>query len=176
MKKVLVCLLVIFGVFGYFVFFNGQNIQNNNDYLRIHIRANSNLTVDQNIKYEVKNALVDELYDVVANADSKEGLILEIEKNKDNLEKVANNVLHKANTAYTAKISVNKEFFPTRVYNEDLTLTSGVYDALIVELGEAKGDNWWCIFYPPLCFMNVNYSKNTTYRSRIVEQIKKFFS
>ena len=178
MKKVIILSLVILSVFGYLFFFLHSNTTKNTEYLRIHIRANSNLTIDQNVKYEVKNALVDALYPIVAECTSKTQLMGKIEENKQNLEEVANNALHKANLNYNANIKLNSEFFPTRVYNNNITLLSGVYDALIVELGEAKGDNWWCIVYPPLCFMNINYGGNEkiTYKSRIVEQIKKFFS
>ena len=176
MKRIALVLFIIFGVFGYIVFLSSSTTQNNSDYLRIHIRANSNLAVDQNVKYAVKNSLVDALFPIVANCKSKSELISEIENNKSYLEEVANNSLHKAKLDYCAQISVNSEYFPTRVYNNEITLKSGIYDALVVELGNAQGDNWWCIVYPPLCFMNVNYSKNINYQSRIVEMIKKFFS
>ena len=71
-----------------------------------------------------------------------------------------------------------EEYFPLRVYNSSVTLQSGVYDALIVELGSAEGDNWWCVIYPPLCFMNVNYNgaNKTFFASRIMEQIRNFFN
>ena len=155
-----VCLIVL-SVFGYLFFFLSSNTTKNTEYLRIHVRANSNLTQDQDVKYEVKNSIVDALYPIVAKCTSKTQLMAEIDENKGGLEEVANKTLHNLNLSYNAKITLNSQFFPTRVYNNNITLFGGVYDALIVELGEAEGDNWWCIVYPPLCFMNVNYSKNT---------------
>ena len=177
MKKVIIVFLIILSVVGYAFFFLNTK-ENNCEYLRIHIRANSNLTIDQNIKYEVKNTIVDELYPIVANCNSKDELKKEIENNIEKLTNAVNSTLHKANLNYSANIKINSEMFPTRVYSSDLTLKSGIYDALIVELGQAQGDNWWCVIYPPLCFMNVNYggSEKIIYKSRIVEQIKKFFS
>ena len=73
---------------------------------------------------------------------------------------------------YSAKASVKKEKFPTRVY-QGVQLESGIYDALIIELGSGKGDNWWCVVYPPLCFTgeNVKYS----YKSKILQIIRSFY-
>ena len=72
---------------------------------------------------------------------------------------------------YRAKVELKQEAFPTRVYN-DVVLESGVYDALIITLGEGLGDNWWCVVYPPLCFS----SEKVEYRSVIVEFFKKIFN
>ncbi len=143
---------------------------NSVEYLRIHIRANSNDTVDQNVKYQVKNAIVNYLTPIVANCSSKEQAVSEINKNKSQLEKVSNNVLKSAGFNYQSRVSVRNELFPTRVYG-DFTLEEGFYDALIVELGEAKGDNWWCVVYPPLCFTG---TENITYKSKILEIISSF--
>lgn len=178
MKKFALVLLVVISLAGYVFLFNSQNVtQNKNEYLRIHIRANSNMEIDQDIKYEIKEQLVQALFPLVANCNSKQSLKLCISENQNQLTNIAQQCLHKANLNYSAKVSLNTEYFPTRVYNQDVVLESGVYDAIIVELGEAKGDNWWCVIYPPLCFMNVNYngSANITYKSRIAELIKKFF-
>lgn len=179
MKKILIVAFVIIGIIGYFCYFSSQNnAQNNSQYLRIHIRANSNLTQDQDIKYEIKNQLVQALYPIVATSNTKQALENNIQKNKAYLTQIAQDCLHKANLNYKVTISLNSEYFPTRVYNQDVVLKSGVYDALIVELGEAKGDNWWCVIYPPLCFINVNYngSQKITYKSRIYEIIKNFIN
>ncbi len=178
MKKILVICLLLISVTGYAFYFLNSNNTQNNEYLRIHIRANSNLNIDQNIKYEVKNSLVNALYPIVANSNSKEDLMLKIDNNLNSLTEVANNTLHKAKLPYSAKINIKSEYFPTRVYNDNLTLNSGIYDALIVELGKAEGDNWWCVVYPPLCFINANYngSNKINYASRIFEKVKKFFS
>lgn len=178
MKKLLLIALIVVSAIGYLFFIGAQNqTQSNSEYLRIHIRANSNLAIDQDIKYEIKDELVQALYPIVANSESKQQLQQNIKNNTKQLTEIAQNCLHKANLNYTAKISLNSEYFPTRVYNANTVLESGVYDALIVELGEAKGDNWWCVIYPPLCFMNVNYncSENITFKSRIAELIRKFF-
>lgn len=73
--------------------------------------------------------------------------------------------------SYRSKASVREEEFPTRVY-EDLTLDAGYYDALILELGSGKGDNWWCVVYPPLCFTGGECGY--VYKSKILEIIESF--
>ena len=67
------------------------------------------------------------------------------------------------------------EKFPTRVYGE-FTLESGYYDAVIVELGEAKGDNWWCVVYPTLCFTGGENVKYSSLILKVIEEFKQKFS
>ena len=74
---------------------------------------------------------------------------------------------------YTAKATLKREKFPTRNY-DGINFSGGVYDALIVELGTGSGDNWWCVAFPPLCFVPEETSENFRYRSLIVELIRKF--
>ena len=86
------------------------------------------------------------------------------------IEEVCDRVLKQDGFTYTSKACVRAEEFPTRVYG-DLTLESGLYDALIVELGSGTGDNWWCVIYPPLCFTSGTTS--VQYRSAIMNKFKK---
>ena len=141
-------------------------------YLRIHIRANSNFEEDQRVKYLVRDGLVEYLTPVVALCKDKAETQREIEKRLDELSFVATEILSQNGYNYKAKAILKRENFPTRVYG-DLTLQNGVYDALIVELGEAKGDNWWCVVYPPLCFAGgVLTAENIVYKSKIAEIIQ----
>ena len=165
LKVVLLSMLLIVFVIGMVSLSknNGTVIQNA-DYLRLHIRANSNSECDQNIKYEIKNQLLALITKDVAN-----------NQNKTKLENFVNNILKANNFNYISNITIKNEYFPTRTYN-NVTLTSGFYDAIIVELGTASGNNWWCVAYPPLCFMyeSENYGK-ITYKSKLLEIINNFF-
>lgn len=143
------------------------------EYLRIHVRANSNLECDQNVKYAVKDAVVELLTPYLASCDTKEKAEKTILGLKDEIEKVAKSVLEKSGFDYGATAEVKTEKFPTRVYNQ-LTLEEGYYDALILSLGEAQGDNWWCVVYPPLCFTGGNGSY--VYKSKILQVITDFLS
>lgn len=159
------------------LYLNGSNQTSlkSADYLRLHIRANSNSEDDQNIKFEIKNQVLNLITNDVANIQTKEDLAQYFITNKQSLENFVNNILKENGFDYISTITVKNEYFPVRTY-QDVTLTSGFYDAIIIELGKAEGNNWWCVAYPPLCFMYESSKMgNITYRSKIVEIINKFF-
>lgn len=179
MKKLyLILVLLILGLITTGLVFSEKSIErNNNDYLRIHIRANSNSEVDQKVKYLIKDEFVNFLTPKLAFCGSKEEVISMIDVESTNLENLADTILAENGFSYTSKVKINREMFPTRTY-DGLTLESGIYDALIVELGHASGNNWWCVIYPPLCFTNYsngNFS-GIVYKSKILEIIRQFFS
>ena len=122
------------------------------DCLRIHIRANSNSTADQDVKYLVKGEVVKLLSPLLEHASSTAEAKNIVASNMDNIENVANKVLKEGGMPYVAHAVMRREHFPIRHYG-NVTLAEGDYDALILELGEAVGDNWWCVAFPPLCFV-----------------------
>ncbi|MGN0819260.1 MAG: stage II sporulation protein R [Christensenellaceae bacterium] len=144
--------------------------ETNTEYLRIHIRANSNDAVDQNVKYLVKDEIVEYLTPIIAGCDSKDEAISSIKQNVDAINRLIDSFLQKNGFNYKSSLAIRKEHFPTRCYG-DLTLEEGDYDAVIVNLGSGKGDNWWCVVFPPLCFTD---SKNVKYKSAIKEIIDNF--
>ena len=150
-----------------------QPAQAENEYLRIHVRANSNDQVDQDVKYKVKDEVVKFITPYAAQCVDKETAMELISSILDEIEDVCDRVLRQNGFTYTSKASVRSEEFPTRVYGE-LTLEAGVYDALIIELGSGKGDNWWCVIYPPLCF--TSGTADVKYRSAIYDIVRKFFN
>lgn len=173
MKKLIATLFVLISVIATIIFVtNSTAAEANNEYLRIHVRANSNSQVDQSVKYLVKDEVVKYITPYAAKCVDKETAIKIISEITDDIEKVCDRVLKENGFSYTSKASVRSEDFPTRVYG-DLTLEAGVYDALIIELGSGTGDNWWCVIYPPMCF--TSGSADVQYRSAIYDIIRKFF-
>ena len=162
-----ICFVLIF-VYGGFNF----KEQYYEEYLRIHIRANSNLSIDQDIKYEIKDSVVDFLTPIISSCNVKSDFEKKLKQNLVNIECIANNILAQNSFDYKANARLDNEYFPVRSY-DNLTLQNGYYDALIIDLGSGEGDNWWCVVYPPLCFLNSN--ADYCYKSRIVEIIKKYF-
>lgn len=142
------------------------------EYLRIHIRANSNLQADQTVKYAVRDAVIEYLTPKVSECNTKLKAEKMLTENLENIEKTADAVLKTYGFSYTSRAAVREEEFPTRIY-EDLTLDGGFYDALIIELGDGTGDNWWCVVYPPLCF--TGEGSGYVYRSKIADIIDDFF-
>lgn len=147
--------------------------KNNADYLRIHVRANSNEQIDQDVKYKVKDEIVKFITPYAAECTDKQAAMKIIGGILGEIEEVANKVLAENGFDYKSRASVRTEEFPTRVYG-DTTLEAGLYDALIVELGSGTGDNWWCVIYPPLCF--TAGTAQVQYRSAIYDIINKFFN
>lgn len=145
-------------------------------FLRIHIRANSNTTSDQNIKLIVKDAVVVYLSGIVENIETKEEAKRTVASLLDDITVLSNDVLSSRGFSYTAKARLASERFPEKNY-DGLVLSEGDYDALIIELGEGAGDNWWCVIYPPLCFVygEDNGTDKIQYRSAILDFLKKLF-
>lgn len=173
MKKFLVIIAVI-AVLGATIFIlnTKSSAEAETDYLRIHVRANSNEQIDQNVKYKVKDEVVKYITPYAAECKDKQTAMQIIGGILSDIEEVCDGVLKANGFSYSSKASIRSENFPTRVYG-DLTLEEGVYDALIIELGTGKGDNWWCVVYPPLCF--TSSTTDVKYRSAILDIINKFF-
>lgn len=144
--------------------------QDNSEYLRIHIRANSNSQEDQRVKYMVKDAIVEALIPILADAETKEEAEALIQQNFSYINSVADSVLASEGFDYRAQARLDHEEFPARAY-EDITLPAGDYDAVIVNLGSGEGDNWWCLVYPAFCFTKTKNSTNYVYISKIWEII-----
>lgn len=155
---------------------SGCGSQENSRYLRVHIRANSNLAADQDIKQEIRQAVTEFLTPELAkHATDKDSALSVVRKNMGLLEARCNNLLTSSGFDYGAKLSLSREMFPLRSYGE-FTFDEGIYDALIVNLGDGAGDNWWCMVYPPLCFVGGedDGSGEIKYKSVIAELIEKF--
>jgi len=173
MKKLLVIILAVFAIIGIIAFageFPAQT-KNEKDYLRIHVRANSNDAIDQAVKYKVKEEVVAFITPYAAQCTDKAAAMKVIGGILEDIEKVCDGVLKANGFDYSSRAAVREENFPTRVY-DDLTLEAGLYDALIIELGTGSGDNWWCVIYPPLCF--TSGTCDVTYKSLIMDIINKF--
>ncbi len=121
--------------------------------MRFHVRANSDFSEDQELKLAVKEDVVTYLKPLLEDcesvAESKEILV----SNLRNIYTVARNTIVEQGYDYTVKVYVTQETFPEKVYG-DMVFPAGDYQALRIDIGEAKGQNWWGIMYPPLCFID----------------------
>ncbi len=141
------------------------------EYLRIHIRADSNDEEAQAVKYRVRDDVVAYLTPLVAGYDDKDAAMKGISRRLDEISAVASDTLRENGFFYGAVAELTTETFPTRIYGEYL-LPAGEYSALVLRLGRGEGDNWWCVVYPPLCFTEGN--GNVIYKSKIAEIIRRF--
>lgn len=174
MKKLLTILFLFLFLTSILILsFGCTETLNSQDVVRIHIRANSNEQIDQNVKMIVKDAVVTYLTPMLANcrnsAEAKNILI----DNINALTLIANEVLLENNFNYTSRVELKKEEFPYREYLS-YSFPQGIYEALIIYLGQGTGDNWWCVCFPPLCFIPDDQNEETIiYKSKIKEIIKK---
>ncbi|MDD4315600.1 MAG: stage II sporulation protein R [Clostridia bacterium] len=137
------------------------------EYIRIHIRANSNSEADQSVKHIVKEKVIAYLTPLLAETESKEEAQGVITDCLGEITARASRALNADGAPYGASAKLCREEFPARAYG-DLVLEKGVYDALIITLGEGQGDNWWCVAFPPLCFVEGSEAR---YKSKILEII-----
>jgi stage II sporulation protein R len=176
MKNIIAVVLILGLVAILLVGFSvGKHEQNETkDFLRIHIRANSNNTADQDIKYRIKDQIVNVLAPVLSNITTKQAAITAVENNLPMIKETADKVLTVNGFSYKSSADIRKENFPQRIY-DGVTVNAGVYDALIINLGSGLGDNWWCVIYPPLCFADntIDGEKGVIYKSKIKEIIEK---
>lgn len=122
---------------------------------RLHVIANSDSEVDQNLKYTVRDNLLNYMNDLCAHCTSKEEAISIASKHLDDFKQIALNTIQQEGFNYSVNVRIGNFEFPTKHYG-DISLPAGSYDALRVEIGEAKGQNWWCVMFPPLCFVDAS--------------------
>ncbi len=174
MKKISIILILLFTSV---IILGGcaNNSKENGKLLRIHIRADSDSYVDQNVKMSVKDEVVAYLDGKLKYETDFLQAIRTVNDSVQTIKAIADDVLAKGGFDYRATVKVAREYFPTRCY-EDIVVESGIYDALIIELGSGSGDNWWCVIYPPLCFVGREGEGEITYKSKIAEIWRKYFS
>lgn len=126
-----------------------------NSVFRLHVLANSDSTEDQALKLKVRDNVLSYMNTICANAKSKEEAITIAQNHQDDFKQIAINTIKENGYDYSVSINIDNFSFPTKTYG-DISLPSGYYDALRIEIGEAKGQNWWCVMFPPLCFVDVS--------------------
>ncbi len=125
-----------------------------NSVFRLHVIANSDTKVDQNLKYKVRDNLLKFMNNLCKNCNTKEEAINITKEHENDFKNIAIQTIKQNGYDYNVKINIGNFEFPTKQYG-DISLPAGFYDALRVEIGEAKGQNWWCVMFPPLCFVDV---------------------
>lgn len=125
-----------------------------NSVFRLHVIANSDSKEDQDLKYKVRDSLLKYMKEICGDCKSKDEAIALVTKHQEEFKQIALQTIKDNGYSYDVNISIGNFEFPTKDYG-DISLPAGYYDALRVEIGEAKGQNWWCVMFPPLCFVDV---------------------
>lgn len=154
-------IILIFFLFIMYIIFSINSYSNavvtdiSNSVFRLHVIANSNSQEDQALKYQVRDALISYMNSICENIHSKEEAIKIAYEHKDNFYNIAKQVIYDNGFNYNVNIEIGNFSFPTKNYG-DISLPAGFYDALKVEIGESSGQNWWCVMFPSLCFVDVS--------------------
>lgn len=122
---------------------------------RLHVIANSDSQEDQNLKYVVRDNLLSYMNEICKNTKNKEEAIKIAKQHENDFKQIALQTIREQGFSYDVNVRIGNFEFPTKHYG-DISLPAGFYDALRVEIGEAKGQNWWCVMFPPLCFVDVS--------------------
>lgn len=120
--------------------------------IRLHVLANSDKEEDQALKYIVKDAIVNEMANKFSSSESIDESREILIKSLSQVESIAKTTLEKQGSSYNIKAHYGRFFFPTKYYG-NFSLPAGEYEAVKVVIGEGKGANWWCVLFPPLCFV-----------------------
>ena len=122
----------------------------NQELIRLHVVANSDSEQDQNVKLRVRDAIVTNLSEGMANISDVRAAKEYLRANLPKIEAIANRTLEAAGVDSRAAVTLCKEAFNIRKY-DTFTLPAGIYESLRVVIGEGQGKNWWCVAFPSLC-------------------------
>ena len=125
--------------------------------IRFHIRANSDMEEDQSLKLKIRDEILKEMKMKFKDTETIDESREIIEANMMEMKSITEKVIKKEGKDYGVDISLGQDSFPTRKYG-NLVLPAGEYETLLITLGEGKGQNWWCVMFPPLCFVDISHS------------------
>lgn len=184
--KILKITFILIVLFSIFIFINAYNyveaILDNlyNSVFRLHVIANSDSKEDQNLKYIVRDNLLNYMNEKCKNFSSKDDVIQYARNNLTEIKQIAKNTIKENGYNYPVTVEIGNFEMPTKKYG-DISFPEGYYDALRVKIGKANGQNWWCVMFPPLCFVDsstgiVSDSSKQTLKETLSEENYKIIS
>lgn len=142
--------------------------------IRLRVIPNSNSSLDQNIKNKVKTYLEKSTYTLIKDTDTRETAITKIEDNIPVIEENVQRIFDENNYTMDFTINYGLNYFPEKEYR-GLKYEEGYYNSLVISIGKAQGDNWWCVLFPNLCFVDLEAKDDIQYKSWILEKINNIF-
>ncbi|MDK2801700.1 MAG: stage sporulation protein [Clostridiales bacterium] len=126
--------------------------------VRFHVIANSDSKEDQQLKLKVRDRIIEEMKEQFDGSENIEATKELIKRQIPRIEEIAKDEIKKWGKDYDVTASLGLYPFPTKVYG-DITLPAGKYEALRVVIGDGAGTNWWCVLFPPLCFVDATHGE-----------------
>lgn len=137
--------------------------------IRFHVLANSDSPEDQELKLRVRDKIIDAMSEDLENSKNVDETRNILMVNLDKIKEVAEEEIYKDEKDYDVSVSLGEHKFPTKRYG-NAVFPAGRYDALRVEIGSARGQNWWCVMFPPLCFVDVKHGLTDEKTKRELEK------
>ncbi|AIS53412.1 stage II sporulation protein R [Thermoanaerobacter kivui] len=175
MKKIIAFIVVVAVISGYFNTPKTSALQKEDlsrKLIRFHVIANSDSQQDQQLKLKVRDAILFNLNPKFEKAKSVKESEKIIKENLDEIKKIAQEEILNDGKNYDVKVMYGKYDFPTRYYGA-ITLPAGSYNALKVVIGNGEGKNWWCVMFPPLCFIDITHGITD---SKAKEEMAKYLT
>ena len=160
--------LIIIGVYSQ----NQTELSIPDSSIRLRVIPNSNEAKDINIKEQVKDYLETDIYTILKDTNNIETARNIINNNIPKIENNINNIFKDNNYNIPYQVNFGYNYFPEKTY-QGKTYEAGDYESLVIYIGEAKGDNWWCVLFPNFCLIDIN--EDTEYKSYFKELINKIF-
>ena len=174
MKKILIILATIIMIFILNKDLDEGIVLIPNNSIRVRVIANSNSISDQHEKNKIKEEIRIYLEDLLKDAKTKKETETLLKNNINNIDKIVEDSLKEMNNETIYNINYGKNFFPKKEY-KGVSYESGFYESLVITLGEGKGNNWWCVLFPPLCLVEEQDNlTNDDYKLYITELIEKY--
>ena len=177
-KKIvlIICLLVLVLSALYAVEAYYQVVSIENKVVRLHILANSDMKQDQELKLKVRNSILSEFNSKFSNLTTSEDAEATIIYNLERIREIAQNTVYDQGYYYKVKVYYGNYLFPERTYG-DFTLPKGDYNAVRVVIGQGKGQNWWCVMFPPICFLDFGKtSQDVVFEADVEKQLETILS
>ena len=133
-------------------FLSGAKADISENVVRLHIVANSNSDSDQAVKLKIRDRILKEGENIFSSSENPDDVLRLANENKVLLKEIAEDELRKNGFSHKATVSVGEFFFPQKTYDK-FSFPAGSYNAVKITIGEGEGKNWWCVMYPPLCFV-----------------------
>ena len=142
--------------------------------IRVRVIANSNDKYDQEVKMSVKDIVTNDMYNLMSNVDNIESARESITNNISTLSKDIDKYLKGINYNTNYDINFGYNYFPKKIY-KGVEYKEGMYESLVVTLGNGEGNNWWCVLFPPICMIEAEESTDVEYTTMVKEIINKYF-
>ena len=174
LRKLILIILTIITIYVVYNNVKAEEIVIPNTAIRLRVIPNSNNLLDQEMKTKVKQYLEKNLYKDFANVDDIDEARTIINNNIPKIEEDIIIIFNENNYDMNFKVKYGNNYFPEKEY-KGITYKEGYYESLVVEIGEAKGDNFWCVLFPSLCLLETEETTEVEYKLGVLELINKIF-